>query len=94
MRAGFDGVEIHGANGYLIDQFTQDVCNKRTDAYGGLIENRARFALEILDAVCEAVGQSKVAIRFSPWGTFQGRYGGDALIICGLMGPNDFQTCE
>ncbi|CAL1711075.1 unnamed protein product [Somion occarium] len=69
-KAGFDGVEIHGANGYLIDQFLQDVSNNRTDEYGGSIENRARFALEVVDAVVKAVGQKKVGIRLSPWGTF------------------------
>ncbi|KAI0744799.1 NADH:flavin oxidoreductase/NADH oxidase [Earliella scabrosa] len=69
--AGFDGVEIHGANGYLVDQFNQDVSNKRTDEYGGSIENRARFALEILDAVTTAVGQNKTAIRLSPWSKYQ-----------------------
>jgi len=68
--AGFDGVEIHGANGYLIDQFTQDVSNKRTDDYGGSIENRARFALEVVEAVTKKVGAQKVGIRFSPWGFF------------------------
>ena len=72
IRAGFDGVEVHGANGYLIDQFIQDVTNKRTDEYGGSVENRARFALEALDAVAKAVGESKVGIRLSPWGTFFG----------------------
>ncbi|KAI0744235.1 NADH:flavin oxidoreductase/NADH oxidase [Daedaleopsis nitida] len=69
--AGFDGVEIHGANGYLIDQFLQDVSNKRTDEYGGSIENRARFALEVVDAVAAAVGESKTAIRLSPWSHYQ-----------------------
>ncbi|KAI0633094.1 NADH:flavin oxidoreductase/NADH oxidase [Trametes polyzona] len=69
--AGFDGVEVHGAHGYLIDQFTQDVSNKRTDEYGGSIENRCRFALEVLRAVTEAVGQSKTGFRLSPWSTFQ-----------------------
>jgi len=69
-RAGFDGVELHGANGYLIDQFLQDVTNKRTDAYGGSIENRARFGLEAVDAVVSAVGAQKTAIRLSPWGEF------------------------
>lgn len=71
--AGFDGVEIHAVNGYLIDQFIQDVCNKRTDEYGGSTENRCRFALEILEAVTKAVGQSRTAIRFSPWGDYLGR---------------------
>ncbi|KAG8717788.1 hypothetical protein FRC09_013660 [Ceratobasidium sp. 395] len=69
--AGFDGVEIHSANGYLLDQFLQDNCNKRTDEYGGSIENRARFVLEVTDAVTAAVGAKKTGIRFSPWGRFQ-----------------------
>lgn len=72
LRAGFDGVEIHGANGYLIDQFIQDVSNHRTDEYGGSIENRARFALEIVDAVVKEVGADRTGIRFSPWSTFAG----------------------
>lgn len=65
------GVEIHAANGYLIDQFTNTSSNSRTDKYGGSIENRARFALEVVDAVVDAVGVKKVAIRFSPWSEFQ-----------------------
>lgn len=72
QRAGFDGVEVHGAHGYLIDQFIQDVCNKRTDEYGGSIENRSRFALEVLDAVTKAVGQEKTGIRLSPFSDFNG----------------------
>ncbi|PBK85284.1 FMN-linked oxidoreductase [Armillaria gallica] len=71
FKAGFDGVEIHGANGYLIDQFLQDVTNNRTDAYGGSIENRARFALEVIDAVVDAVGAHRTGLRMSPWSTFQ-----------------------
>ncbi|KAK7033510.1 hypothetical protein VNI00_012732 [Paramarasmius palmivorus] len=70
-KAGFDGVEVHGANGYLIDQFIQDVSNHRTDEYGGSIENRSRFALEVLDAVVKAVGPRKTGIRLSPWNGFQ-----------------------
>ncbi|KDQ07581.1 hypothetical protein BOTBODRAFT_166837 [Botryobasidium botryosum FD-172 SS1] len=70
--AGFDGVEIHGANGYLVDQFIQDVSNHRTDEYGGSIENRSRFALDVIKAVTDAVGESRTAIRFSPWSSFQG----------------------
>ena len=69
-----DGIEIHGANGYLVDQFLQDVTNKRTDEYGGSIENRARFALEVVDAIVERVGAERVGIRLSPWGSFQGKY--------------------
>lgn len=72
-KAGFDGIEVHGANGYLVDQFLQDVSNNRADEYGGSIENRARFALEVLDAIVKAVGtEKKVGIRLSPWETFQG----------------------
>ncbi|KAI1349181.1 putative N-ethylmaleimide reductase [Xylaria sp. FL0043] len=70
MAAGFDGVELHGANGYLIDQFTQDVCNKRDDAYGGSIKNRSRFAVELVAAVSRAIGSQRVGIRLSPWSTF------------------------
>ncbi|KAJ7807282.1 hypothetical protein B0H14DRAFT_2873658 [Mycena olivaceomarginata] len=70
-KAGFDGVEIHGANGYLIDQFLHPGSNFRTDAYGGSIENRTRFALEVTEAVVKAVGQKKTGFRISPWGTWQ-----------------------
>lgn len=66
LKAGFDGVEIHGANGYLIDQFIRDGANQRTDQYGGSIENRARFALEVVDAVVAEIGAGKVGIRLSP----------------------------
>lgn len=71
VAAGADGVEIHDANGYLLDQFMHWNTNKRTDEYGGSIENRARFSLEVVDAVCEAIGADKVGIRLSPWSTFQ-----------------------
>jgi N-ethylmaleimide reductase len=66
LAAGFDGVEIHGANGYLLDQFLRDGSNQRTDAYGGSIENRARFMLEVTEAVCEVWGADRVGIRLSP----------------------------
>ena len=69
--AGFDGVELHGANGYLPDQFLQDVSNTRSDEYGGSIENRARFMLEAMEAIVGAVGQKKAAIRLSPWSRYQ-----------------------
>ncbi|KIK70211.1 hypothetical protein GYMLUDRAFT_34701 [Collybiopsis luxurians FD-317 M1] len=71
-RAGFDGVEIHGANGYLLDQFFQDVSNDRTDEYGGSVENRVRFPLEVVDAVVKAVGPERTAFRISPWSAFRG----------------------
>jgi NADPH2 dehydrogenase len=72
IAAGFDGVEIHGANGYLVDQFLQDVTNNRTDKYGGSVENRARFGIEVATAVVEAVGAEKTGIRLSPYSNFQG----------------------
>ncbi|PKS08745.1 hypothetical protein jhhlp_004798 [Lomentospora prolificans] len=72
IKAGFDGVELHGANGYLFDQFSQDTCNKRTDKWGGSVENRSRFILETTKAVAKAVGNARVGVRLSPWSLFQG----------------------
>lgn len=66
IRAGFDGIEIHGANGYLIDQFLKDGTNRRTDEYGGSVENRARFVLEVVDACIAEIGAGRVGIRLSP----------------------------
>jgi N-ethylmaleimide reductase len=66
IEAGFDGVEIHGANSYLIDQFLQDGVNKRTDSYGGPLENRVRFGLEVVEAVVSEIGNKKTGIRLSP----------------------------
>src|SRR5215475_178122 len=66
LAAGFDGVEIHGANGYLLDQFAKDGTNKRTDAYGGSIENRARLMLDVSKAVVAEVGAERTGIRISP----------------------------
>ena len=72
-EAGFDGVELHGANGYLIDQFTRSGSNKRTDQYGGSAENRARFALEVVRAAIDAWGESQcIGIRISPLNPFNG----------------------
>lgn len=65
-KAGFDGVEIHGANGYLVDQFLRSGSNRRTDSYGGSIENRARFLFEVVEAVAGAVGGGRTGIRLSP----------------------------
>lgn len=70
IEAGFDGVEIHGANGYLVDQFLQDQSNRRTDRYGGSIDNRVRFLLEVTDALVGALGAGRVGVRLSPFGTF------------------------
>jgi N-ethylmaleimide reductase len=72
MDAGFEGVELHGANGYLIDQFLQDGSNKRTDDYGGGIAKRARFLLEIVKALVSDLGGSRVAVRLGPSGTWNG----------------------
>jgi len=68
IEAGFDGVELHGANGYLLEQFLSPVSNIRTDNYGGSIENRCRFVLEVVNEVVEAIGKDKTAIRLSPYG--------------------------
>ncbi|KAL6180328.1 hypothetical protein ACLB2K_046992 [Fragaria x ananassa] len=70
MEAGFDGVEIHGAHGYLIDQFLKDQVNDRTDQYGGSLENRCRFALDIVEAVVNEIGADKVGIRLSPFADY------------------------
>jgi N-ethylmaleimide reductase len=72
MAAGFDGVELHAANGYLPDQFLQDGSNKRTDSYGGSIQNRSRLLLEIVDALVSVWGGDRVAVRISPSGTWNG----------------------
>ncbi|KAL3477101.1 hypothetical protein BJX99DRAFT_246416 [Aspergillus californicus] len=71
VEAGFDGVEIHGGNGYLLDQFLHDNVNTRSDSYGGTIENRSRLILEIITAVTEAIGADRVGIRLSPYNYFQ-----------------------
>jgi len=71
-RAGFDGVEIHGANGFLVDQFLRDGANLRSDQYGGPVENRARFLLEVVDAVSAELGSDRVGVRISPHATSDG----------------------
>ena len=72
LQAGFDGVEVHGANGYLIEQFLQSHTNLRTDQYGGSIENRARFLMEVTKAVVEVWGANRVGVRLSPYGVANG----------------------
>ena len=67
IAAGFDGVQIHAASGYLIDQFLRDGVNRRTDEYGGSPQNRTRFLLEVTDAVCDAIGSNRTAVRLSPF---------------------------
>jgi N-ethylmaleimide reductase len=79
LEAGFDGVEIHGANGYLLDQFLRDGTNQRTDEYGGSIENRARLLLEVTEAVVGVWGTQRVGVRLSPSGTFNDTHDSNPL---------------
>ncbi|GAX72547.1 hypothetical protein CEUSTIGMA_g3.t1 [Chlamydomonas eustigma] len=85
IDAGFDGVEVHAANGYLIDQFLEDGVNHRTDEYGGSVENRARFALEIVEAVVNEVGADRVGIRVNPHNKFLDCTGSDPVIQHGYL---------
>ena len=104
MAAGFDGVEIHGANGYLVDQFLRDGTNQRTDAYGGSLENRTRFLLEVTQAVTEVWGGNRVGVRLSPAGGFNTmsdsdpqatfEYAADALNRFGLAYLHGVETLE
>lgn len=72
IKAGFDGVELHGANGYLIDQFLNTATNRRSDQWGGSVENRIRFAVEVAKATVAAIGAERVGMRISPYGVFNG----------------------
>ena len=81
MRAGFDGVQIHAANGYLIDQFLRDGINLRTDGYGGSVENRVRLLREVTQAVADAVGAERVSVRLSPNGETQGTDDSDPVTL-------------
>ncbi|WDF79014.1 alkene reductase [Mucilaginibacter sp. KACC 22773] len=83
MEAGFDGVELHGANGYLIDQFLQDGTNHRTDAYGGSMENRVRLMIEVLEAMVDVWGSDAVGIRLGPSGTFNSMSDSDPIALFG-----------
>ncbi|KAK7199283.1 NADH:flavin oxidoreductase/NADH oxidase [Novymonas esmeraldas] len=73
IAAGFDGVQVHGANGYVIDEFLKTSSNQRTDEYGGSVENRCRFLFEVVDAVIEAVGRERVGLRISPLNAYNGQ---------------------
>jgi N-ethylmaleimide reductase len=85
IRAGFDGVEIHGANGYLVDQFLRDGSNHRTDAYGGSPANRCRFALEVVDAVAAEIGAGRTGIRLSPVTPANDASGSDPQAVFGHL---------
>ena len=78
-QAGFDAVEIHGANGFLLDQFLQDGSNRRTDAYGGKIENRARLLVEVVDGIAADIGADRTAVRLSPHGNLGGLSDSDTV---------------
>lgn len=92
QQAGFDGIELHGAFGYLIDQFLQDGSNQRQDKYGGSIENRARFLLEVVEAVTKVWGNNSVGIKLSPSNTFYGMFDSDPQATFGyvIKALNDF----
>ncbi|WP_067699059.1 alkene reductase [Nocardia jejuensis] len=81
LAAGFEGVEIHSANGHLLHQFLSENTNRRTDRYGGSIENRIRFSVEVVTAVADAIGADRVGVRISPRGTFNGIQEGDTETI-------------
>ncbi|MEI6746622.1 MAG: alkene reductase [Methylococcaceae bacterium] len=90
--AGFDGVEVHSANGYLLDEFLRDGSNQRTDIYGGSIENRARLTLEVLQAVCDVWGSDRVGIRISPLNSFNSMIDSDPVALSTWLAKrlNDF----
>ncbi|WP_210546851.1 alkene reductase [Rhodoferax sp. PAMC 29310] len=85
IEAGFDGVEVHGANGYLIDQFLRDGANQRTDGYGGTMEKRARFLFEVLTAVTAAIGADRVGLRLSPLNSFNSMIDSDPLALIDFL---------
>jgi N-ethylmaleimide reductase len=85
ILAGFDGVEIHNANGYLLDQFLRDGANQRTDEYGGSVENRARLTMEVTQAVVDVCGADRVGIRFSPSGVFNDMHDSDPMRTFGYV---------
>ena len=92
MAAGFDGVEVHGANGYLLDEFLRDGANKRTGPYGGTVENRARLLLEVTAAVCEVWGSDRVGVRISPVNSYNSMIDSDPVGLTTWLATklNDF----
>ena len=92
VAAGFDGVEVHAANGYLIDQFLRDGANQRTDVYGGTMEKRARFLFEVLTAVSAAIGSDRVGVRLSPLNSYNSMIDSDPLGLTAFLTErlNDF----
>jgi len=92
QKAGFDGVEVHGANGYLLDEFLRDGANKRTGPYGGSIENRARLLLEVLAAVCKVWGSDRVGVRISPLNSYNSMIDSDPIGLSTWLAThlNDF----
>jgi N-ethylmaleimide reductase len=93
VAAGFDGVEVHGANGYLLDEFLRDGSNKRTDAYGGSLENRARLLIEVTKAVAEVVGHDRVGVRISPINSYNNMIDSNPIeltkYVAGALGKLD-----
>jgi N-ethylmaleimide reductase len=85
IASGFDGVEIHGANGYLIDQFLRDGVNQRTDAYGGSLDNRARFLFEVITAVSAAIGSNRVGLRLSPLNSYNSMKDSDPVGLTAFL---------
>ncbi|MGC4060884.1 MAG: alkene reductase [Aquabacterium sp.] len=85
IAAGFDGVEVHGANGYLIDQFLRSSANQRTDGYGGSLDNRARFLFEVLTAVTAAIGADRVGLRLSPLNSYNSMVDSDPIGLIGFL---------
>lgn len=93
MAAGFDGVEVHGANGYLLDEFLRDGSNKRTGLYGGSVEHRARLMLEVLQAVCDVWGSDRVGLRISPLNSYNSMIDSDPVGLSTWLASrlNDFK---
>jgi N-ethylmaleimide reductase len=85
IEAGFDGVEIHAANGYLLDQFLHDGSNIRTDEYGGSIQNRAKLLLQVTDTCCKAIGKEKVGVRLSPSGIYKDMFDSNPVELYGYV---------